>query len=138
MSTTSVPTTSVPADLRRDLSYVAYRALFVSVNRTLPPLLPMPSLDDMRKSVSGHWACTAKHAAKCDLVIAVFRGKPVAAWRLVDAHPASDAQETYGPYDRRRTTLVLGEPVALLVDSGSVPSLRSGIAAGVVSLPYPV
>lgn len=97
--------------------------LFVSLAQTYNPMYTVAKQEPF---VAEMWAISPGTVGRCDRVVGVVHGRPVAAWELRGAFAAD---ETWGN-GRHRTKLSLGEPVVLREEDYMVPSLRHGVAVG--------
>ena len=111
--------------------------LFVSVNRSFDDDGSTFTLARLAECVRGDWALSASKAGQADVVVAVWRAEPIAAWSLVGAYPAlspSDEERVpdKGPWSLStsppRCRLSLGEPLPVLPRYRNVPNMRRGVA----------
>jgi hypothetical protein len=99
--------------------------LFVSVNKTFDSTF---TLTQLAPWVAKAWALTPAKAERCDRVIAVYKGTPVAAWRLRAAYHLDEY--TWGD-GHPRIGLSLGDTLPILPvyqEIAPTVALRRGIA----------
>jgi hypothetical protein len=99
--------------------------LFVSINGSFDPTYTLTETADC---VRGNWAISKAKADGCDLVVAMYHGDPVAAFKL---HGAALADETYqvsATHEAPRVVLLLGEPMPVLPAYRLDVSLRRGVS----------
>lgn len=112
-----------------------FETLFVSIRRTMADVPTRDyTIERLSDAARGNWCITVAKASRCEWVVAVMHGQPLAMWRLVGAYP--HPTETYGPYNRPRVALDLGVPMAVFPIE-EIPSLRNGCATGHVLVPDP-
>lgn len=99
--------------------------LFVSVNRSMSESM---SLTELEPWVASAWSTTVARASRCDRVIAVFEGFPVAAWRLRGAYPTEETYQLSNGDRRFRIGLALGDPLPVLEKyCDAAPPMRRGV-----------
>lgn len=107
------------------------RVFFVSVNQTYRPGM---SIKDIEPCVERAWAIGRPKVDECELVVAIWSGVPIAAWKLRGTF--SD-DETWNPggarTPRRKTGLILGDAMPLDPMYAHHPSLRHGCATQEIS-----
>lgn len=102
------------------------KALYVSVNETFEPgRTPMSELE---KHASYAWRVTRAKADECQLVVAMYKGAPVAAWELLMTYTSDEPWDSTGHRSTKRTGFVLGEPLPLSPELHRNPTLRNGVA----------
>lgn len=99
------------------------RVMFVSVKKTFKPGM---SMSQLARCAEKAWPISLPNARRCDRLVAVLGGRPLASWELHGAYPT---EETYDKGTRTRVGLVLGDPEPLLPEVyENVPPLRHGVA----------
>jgi hypothetical protein len=97
--------------------------LFVSLARSFHEHFTLSELETWAERA---WVITPAKASECDRVVAVYRGEPVAAWRLRGAYYVDD--ETWAD-GYRRTALSMGDPLPVISEYYPPKQLRRGVAA---------
>lgn len=99
--------------------------LFVSVNQTFRSTYSIP---EMESCVERAWPISVAKASRCDRVVAVVNGCPVAAWRLRGAFPTDETYRVVGDKTSPRIGLSLGDPIPVLEQYQPPASMRRGVA----------
>jgi hypothetical protein len=87
--------------------------LFVSVAQSFDSTY---SLSNLEPWVERAWAISAGKAMQCDRVVAVFEGRPVAAWRIRGTFASDEMYQLSNGDERPRTALSLGDPLPVLAE----------------------
>lgn len=99
--------------------------LFVSVNRSMNESM---SLTELEPWVASAWSTTVARAARCDRVVAMFEGSPVAAWRIRGAYPTEETYQLSNGDRRFRIGLALGDALPVLEKyMDAAPPMRRGV-----------
>lgn len=101
------------------------KALYVSVNETYKP--GDSTLASIALDSSAAWRISRSKAEECAVVVAMYKGTPLAAWELVGTYTHDHDWDSTGHMKKKRTGLLYGQPIPLDPRLHRDPPLRSGV-----------
>ena len=106
------------------------KLMYVNVNRSYDPDA-VTEPDELRKLAKGGWRVTESSAWYSDYLLAVHRGRVVAAWEVEDSWPSEAPWSATNA--KKRTNVMLGRSVIVPTAwTQDIPTLRAGAAFRVV------